>query len=253
MRICITRQPDTLSRRYTTIPKVFFVPYSVPLQLERTAGKTLEESTLFYSCDSALSGDSISRCRIPDGSTSPTTIVIENAATWHSYCRWNAEAQVFSGVVYGDGNRFADGIRCLPDILAARAACSTSETSIPKVCLSRKKLRRALKPLAFLLSSRIFGTIASCSNSGTATVKHGMTNHPQQPSAMGCANALSQPLNCSEPASASLKNTSAGNSSKASSGRIEKWVLLFRFSISLPLVILPCYGHPTLHRHSASN
>lgn len=44
-------------------------------------------------------------------------IVIENAATWHSYCRWNLERGLFSAVVYGDGNRFVDGIRYLPDIL----------------------------------------------------------------------------------------------------------------------------------------
>jgi hypothetical protein len=45
-------------------------------------------------------------------------VVIENAATWHSYCRWNAERKLFSAVVYGCGNRFADGIRYLPDIFA---------------------------------------------------------------------------------------------------------------------------------------
>ena len=42
--------------------------------------------------------------------------MIENAATWHSYCRWNVERCLFSAVVYGDGNRFADGIRYLADI-----------------------------------------------------------------------------------------------------------------------------------------
>jgi hypothetical protein len=45
-------------------------------------------------------------------------IVIENAATWHSYCRWNAERKLFSAVVYGCGNRFVDGIRSLRDIFA---------------------------------------------------------------------------------------------------------------------------------------
>lgn len=43
-------------------------------------------------------------------------IVIENAATWHSYCRWNAERKLFSAVVYGCGNRFVDGIRYIEDI-----------------------------------------------------------------------------------------------------------------------------------------
>jgi hypothetical protein len=43
-------------------------------------------------------------------------IVIENAATWQSYCRWNSERKLFSAVVYGCGNRFADGARYLADI-----------------------------------------------------------------------------------------------------------------------------------------
>lgn len=43
-------------------------------------------------------------------------IVIENAATWHSYCRWNAEQKLFSAVIYGCGNRFVDGVRSLSDI-----------------------------------------------------------------------------------------------------------------------------------------
>ena len=46
-------------------------------------------------------------------------IIIENAATWHSYCHWNAERKLFSAVVYGCGNRFVDGIRSLTDIFAA--------------------------------------------------------------------------------------------------------------------------------------
>ena len=45
-------------------------------------------------------------------------LVVENAATWHSYCRWNAERKLFSAVVYGCGNRFVDGIRSLSDIFA---------------------------------------------------------------------------------------------------------------------------------------
>lgn len=45
-------------------------------------------------------------------------LVIENAATWHSYCRWNAGRKLFGAVVYGCGNRFADGVRYLPDIFA---------------------------------------------------------------------------------------------------------------------------------------
>lgn len=54
--------------------------------------------------------------RGPSGASTKPLIVIENAATWHSYCRWNAEHKLFSGVLYGDGNRFPDGVRYLPDI-----------------------------------------------------------------------------------------------------------------------------------------
>ena len=43
-------------------------------------------------------------------------IVIENAGTWHSYCRWNTETKFFSAVVYGCGNRFADGVQHLTTI-----------------------------------------------------------------------------------------------------------------------------------------
>jgi hypothetical protein len=45
-------------------------------------------------------------------------LVTENAATWHSYCRWNAARKFFGAVVYGCGNRFVDGIRSLSDIFA---------------------------------------------------------------------------------------------------------------------------------------
>jgi len=43
-------------------------------------------------------------------------IAIENAATWHSYCRWNVERGLFSAVIYGCGNRFVDGVRYLADL-----------------------------------------------------------------------------------------------------------------------------------------
>lgn len=43
-------------------------------------------------------------------------IIVENAATWHSYCRWNAKRSLFSAVVYGDGNRVVDGVQYLVDI-----------------------------------------------------------------------------------------------------------------------------------------
>jgi hypothetical protein len=56
--------------------------------------------------------------RGPVAASTHPLIVIENAATWHSYCRWNEERKLFSGVVYGDGNRFADGIRYMTNIFA---------------------------------------------------------------------------------------------------------------------------------------
>lgn len=49
-------------------------------------------------------------------------LVIENAATWHSYAKWNAQRRIFSAVIYGCGNCFADGIRYLADILAEFSA-----------------------------------------------------------------------------------------------------------------------------------
>ena len=60
--------------------------------------------------------------RDPSSALAQPLIVIENAATWHTYCRWNAQGNLFSGVVYGDGNRFADGIRYLPDIFVELGA-----------------------------------------------------------------------------------------------------------------------------------
>jgi hypothetical protein len=64
-----------------------------------------------------LIGEPLGWKRGPAEAASRPMIVIENAATWHSYCRWNAERKLFSAVVYGCGNRFADGVRYLNDIL----------------------------------------------------------------------------------------------------------------------------------------
>jgi hypothetical protein len=63
-----------------------------------------------------LIGTSLAWKRGPSAASQQPLIVIENAATWHSYCRWNGERNLFSAVVYGDGNRFVDGIRYLTDI-----------------------------------------------------------------------------------------------------------------------------------------
>lgn len=54
--------------------------------------------------------------RGPVNASTQPLIVIENAATAHSYCRWNETGGFFSAVVYGDGNRFIDGIKFLKEI-----------------------------------------------------------------------------------------------------------------------------------------
>ena len=43
-------------------------------------------------------------------------LVLENAATWHSYTRWNQIRPQFSTTIYGAGNRFIDGIPFLAEI-----------------------------------------------------------------------------------------------------------------------------------------
>ncbi|MCW5557449.1 MAG: hypothetical protein KIT22_06425 [Verrucomicrobiae bacterium] len=45
-------------------------------------------------------------------------LIIENAATWHSYCRWNEVVREFSALVYGRGLQAAQSTRYLGDILA---------------------------------------------------------------------------------------------------------------------------------------
>lgn len=48
----------------------------------------------------------------PDG----PVLVIENAATWYSYCRWNREHGFFSAVIYGCGNQFMHSVGYLEEI-----------------------------------------------------------------------------------------------------------------------------------------
>jgi hypothetical protein len=45
-------------------------------------------------------------------------LVIENASTWDSYGRWNAQHGIYSAVVYGGGNRFVDTAIRLPDVFS---------------------------------------------------------------------------------------------------------------------------------------
>lgn len=44
-------------------------------------------------------------------------LIIENAATWHSYCRWNEVTGEWSALVYGRGLQTAQSTRYLGDIL----------------------------------------------------------------------------------------------------------------------------------------
>ncbi len=48
--------------------------------------------------------------RGPAEAADKPVIVLENAATWHSYARWNQATAQFSAVIYGGGNRFVDGV-----------------------------------------------------------------------------------------------------------------------------------------------
>ncbi len=50
--------------------------------------------------------------------TSGPVLVIENAATWDTYCRWNRKCALFSAIVYGCGNRFAHSASRPADIFA---------------------------------------------------------------------------------------------------------------------------------------
>jgi hypothetical protein len=61
-------------------------------------------------------GEPLGWKRGPSQTETQPIIVIENAGTWHSYCRWNTERKFFSAVVYGCGNRFADGVQHLTAI-----------------------------------------------------------------------------------------------------------------------------------------
>lgn len=54
--------------------------------------------------------------RGPGWASDRPLIVLENAATWHSYDRWNALHGHFSAVVYGSGNRFRDSVGFLAEV-----------------------------------------------------------------------------------------------------------------------------------------
>ena len=88
---------------------------------EKRLDQLARSSALFG--DGRLTPDTL-RCLIvpeplpwtPGPDSSGPIIIIENAATWHSFCRWNAECKLFSAVVYGCGNRFMDSAPYLAEI-----------------------------------------------------------------------------------------------------------------------------------------
>jgi hypothetical protein len=63
-----------------------------------------------------LIGEPLGWRRGPPGAAARPLLIIENAATWHSYCRWNAQRGLFSAVVYGKGSQSAACIHYLADI-----------------------------------------------------------------------------------------------------------------------------------------
>lgn len=65
-----------------------------------------------------LIGEPLGWRRGPARATSLPLLAIENAATWHSYCRWNQDRALFSAVVYGKGFQSAACVQYLADIFA---------------------------------------------------------------------------------------------------------------------------------------
>lgn len=63
-----------------------------------------------------LAAEPLAWKRGPVAAASAPVIVLENAATWHSYDRWNQACPQFSAVIYGAGNRFMDGVGFLTEI-----------------------------------------------------------------------------------------------------------------------------------------
>ena len=115
-----------LLNHYQTLPVVPIKERSLQVFGDEKRLDALQSTSLFRNGRLDLKDDL--RCEIvgeplgwkrgPAEAGTRPVIVIENAGTWHSYCRWNAERKFFSAVVYGCGNRFADGVQYLADIFA---------------------------------------------------------------------------------------------------------------------------------------
>jgi hypothetical protein len=80
--------------------------------------------------------------RGPSAAANEPVIAIENAATWHSYCRWNVRTARFSAVVYGDGNRFVEGTRYLGELFeelgGSRPVLYFGDLDVPGLVIPRE-------------------------------------------------------------------------------------------------------------------
>jgi hypothetical protein len=63
-------------------------------------------------------GEPLGWRRGPAAASQYPVIIIENAATWHSYARWNESSARFSAVIYGKGIQCASSIQYLHNIFA---------------------------------------------------------------------------------------------------------------------------------------
>ena len=61
-------------------------------------------------------GEPLGWKRGPANAALKPILIIENAATWHSYAKWNSVVGEFSAIVYGRGFQCADSVQYLRDI-----------------------------------------------------------------------------------------------------------------------------------------
>lgn len=158
-------------------------------------------------------------------------LVIENAAAWHSYCRWNAERKLFSAVVYGCGNRFVDGVRSLSDIFAALGGprrvlhfgdLDPQGLLIPQEASNRSQAAGLPAVELHLWSYRQLLKLGEGRGQLWDGEPPSSTHRPH--SAIGWANVPNQYANCSPTANALPRNTWAGNFFKAGRERSKQGV-----------------------------
>lgn len=57
--------------------------------------------------------------RVANDGKSQSVLVIENYSTYHSFVRWNREAQCYAAIVYGNGDAFKTGAAGLSEVVRA--------------------------------------------------------------------------------------------------------------------------------------